>query len=103
MTNIAIKTIINRANTNPAINWEVSVNTPRKIVLTNNYDDCISYSICVKQDCFDDECIVANDNHMDATVCVFCKGLNFWDDYTVTERGLEMAIEAVVNSFNYTY
>lgn len=102
MTNTDIRRIISMANTNESIHWSIAKNTDTEIVLTNDYDKCVNYSIRVKHD-DDDEWIVVKDNHMNSTVTMLCKGLNFWDDYAVTEHGLALAVEAAVKNFNSTY
>ena len=102
MTNIAIKDIINATNTNRQIVWDIAVNTPYKIVLTNSYDNCVSYSIKVGRE-GQDQWISVRDNHMDKTVAFFIGDESNWGDYTETEQGVKMAIESAVRNFNYMY
>ena len=102
MTNTEIKNIINEVNTNPDIKWSISKNTDTEIVLTNSYDNCVSFTITVKHQA-GDEWIVVRDNHMDKRVALLIQGDDRWSDYTYIEHGIKMAIEAAVYYFNGTY
>lgn len=102
MTNTDIRRIINEANDNKNIRWSIVKNTDTEIVLTNDYDKSINYTITVKhQD--GEEWIVARDNLMNRRVAMLTQGMDVWDDYFETENGIRMAIQAAVQNFNETY
>lgn len=98
MTCTDIKRIINDANTNKEIKWDIAENSPTKIVLTNSYDKCVRLTIKVGVDC-----ITVKDNHMEVAVEYLFKGESRVDDYKDDADGVRLAIKAAVNYFNYTY
>lgn len=102
MTKANIMEVINLSNNNKSIKWSILENTATKIVLTNDYDKCVNFSISVKND-DGEEYIEAKDNHMGSTVCLLLQGDRRWHDYTETNQGIIIAIEHVVEHFNHTY
>ena len=98
MTKAEIKSIIIGVNTNKDIIWNVEENTPEKIVLTNNYDKCVKFTIKIGTDC-----ITVRDDHMGDAVEYLLKGDSRYDDYNNDIDGVRLAIKATVNHFNHTY
>ena len=98
MTCTDIKRIINDANANKEIKWDIAENAADKIVLTNSYDKCVRLTIKVGEDC-----ITLKDNHMEIAVEYLFKGESRWDDYKDDADGIRLAIKAAVKYFNETY
>ena len=71
MTNQQIMRTIRGVNHNPSIKWKVIKNSSNRIVITNNYDTGIKYTIEVKR-----------------------------DDYRETEQKLRKGIVMVVQNFD---
>jgi len=98
MTNTAIKTTIDKANTNKDIRWSIVHNANGIVTLTNDYDKCISYSIRVAS--FDnEEYILVTNNHLESTVGSFWYGVDYYD----LEDGIALGIKTAVRNFNYIY
>lgn len=98
MTSMDIVRLIDKVNTNKQIRWEVLENEPNKIVLTNNYDKCVKFTIKVV-----DDGITVLDNHMLSGVAYLCKGESRCDDYQDDAEGVRLAITTTVDYFNNTY
>lgn len=102
MTKHQIMRTIKEENINPFIKWSVVENTSKRIVLTNDYDTGIKYSIEVNRD-YPDEWITVRDNLLDRIVEVFIKGTSRRYDYDETEDGLLKGVAIAVRNFNYFY
>lgn len=102
MTKQQIMRTIKEENNNPSIKWSVVENTSERIVLTNDYDKGINYSIEVRRDDAD-EWIAVRDNLTGSRVAVLLKGTSRWDDYEETEQGLLKGVAIAVHNFNYFY
>lgn len=102
MTKQQIMRKIRGVNHNPSIKWSVVENTSDRIVLTNNYDKGINYSIEVRRDGAD-EWITVRDNLQGKNVEGLIKGTSKWDDYEETEQGLLKGVAIAVQNFNYLY
>ena len=98
MTCTDIKRIINDANTNKEIKWDVIENTADKIVLGNSYDKNLRLVI----QCHDDG-ITVRDVEMETNVEYLFKGESRWDDYKDDTVGVRLAIKSAVNYFNHVY
>lgn len=98
MTKQQIMRTIKEENNNPSIKWSVVENTSDRIVLTNDYDKGINYSIEVR-----DEWITVRDNLTGSNVAGLLKGTSRWDDYEETEQGLLKGVAIAVHNFNYLY
>ena len=98
MTKSMVLAHINAANTNKSIKWYIVEKTDEQIVLTNDYDTCVKFTIAIKEDG-----IIVTDNHMAYNVAYLLKGDSRWDDYKDDEDGILMALKATVNYFNSTY
>ena len=102
MTNQRIMRTVRGANHNPSIKWKVIENTSDRIVLTNDYDKGINYSIEVRRDGAD-EWITVRDNLQGRNVECLIKGSGEWDDYVETEQGLLKGAAIAAHDFNYIY
>lgn len=102
MTKQQIMRTIKEENNNPSIKWSVVENTSERIVLTNDYDKGINYSIEVRRDDAD-EWITVRDNLQGSNVAGLLKGTSKWDDYEETEQGLLKGVAIAVHNFNYLY
>lgn len=102
MTKTKIMQVIKEENTNSYIKWSVVENTPKRVVLTNNYDEGINYSIEVKCN-GEDEWISVRDNLQGCSVAGLLKGTSRYDDYEETEQGLLKGVAIAVHNFNYYY
>lgn len=102
MTKQQIMRTIKEENNNPSIKWSVVENTSERIVLTNDYDKGINYSIEVRRDDAD-EWITVRDNLTGSNVAGLLKGMSRWDDYEETEQGLLKGVAIAVHNFNYLY
>lgn len=102
MTKQQIMRTIKEENNNPSIKWSVVENTSERIVLTNDYDKGINYSIEVRRDDAD-EWITVRDNLTGSNVAGLLKGTSRWDDYEETEQGLLKGVAIAVHNFNYLY
>lgn len=99
MTKQQIMRTIKEKNSNPSIKWSVVENTSERIVLTNDYDKGINYSIDVRRE-VGEEWIVVRDNLMDSLVALLFK---VGGDYEETEQGLLKGVATAVRDFNYYY
>lgn len=102
MTKQQIMRTIKEENNNPSIKWSVVENTSERIVLTNDYDKGINYSIEVRRDDAD-EWITVRDNLTGSNVAGLLKGTSRWDDYEETEQGLLKGVAIAVHNFYYLY
>lgn len=102
MTKQQIMRTIKEVNNNSSIKWSVAENTPERIVLTNDYDKGINFSIEVGRDEID-EYITVRDNMIGRDVAVLLKGMSKWYDYNGTEQGLLKGVAIAVRNFNYLY
>lgn len=102
MTKQQITRTIKEVNNNSSIKWSVMENTSERIVLTNEYDKGINYSVEVRHEGAD-EWIAVRDNLQDLIVSVLTKGNAIWDDYEETEQGLLKGVTVAVQNFNYYY
>ena len=102
MKRTEIMKAINEANTNKNIEWSIVKQTSTRIVLTNSYDECISYSIIIKHDVLD-EWIEIRDNHIGSKIDSLVWDEDNWGDYTETRDGLKKAVQLAVRHFNHTY
>ena len=102
MTKHQIMRTIKEENNNPSIKWSVVENTSERIVLTNDYDTGINYSIEVGRD-DGYEWITVRDNLLGSNVASLLKGTSRWDDYEETEQGLLIGVAIAVDNFNYFY
>ena len=107
--NDIVKTI-NEVKTNNHIKWSVLENTDTKIVLTNDYDKCINFSIEVRHREIEwgdttkvEEWIAVKDNHMGSNIALLLQGDTRWDDYKETTQGIIMGIRYAVQHFEYMY
>lgn len=85
MTKQQILRTIKEENNNPSIKWSVVENISERIVLTNDYDKGINYSIEVRGD-DTDEWITVRDNLQGSNVAGLLKG-----------------VAIAVHNFNYLY
>lgn len=102
MTKQQIMRTIKEENNNPSIKWSVVENTSERIVLTNDYDEGINYTIEVRRD-DEYEWILVRDNLHDSNVAGLLKGTHWWDDYEETEQGLLKGVAIALRNFNYLY
>ena len=102
MTKQQIVRTIKEENNNPSIKWSVVENTSERIVLTNDYDKGINYSVEVRRDDAD-EWIIVRDNLYGRIVVILNKGTSKWDDYEDTDHGLLKGVSIAVHNFNYLY
>ena len=98
MTKSMILAHINAANPNKSIKWYIVDKTDDQIVLTNDYDACVKFTITIGA-----EGIIVTDDHMTQGIAYLVKGTTRWDDFIDDEDGILMALKATVNYFNRTY
>lgn len=107
MNNIDIMKVIREANRNRPTKWSILENSDTQIVLTNDYDKCIRYTITIKSDVDDEwvnEWITIRNDHMRMLVDVLLKGMPTKGcDYQETQQGITMAIHKAVRDFHCTY
>lgn len=102
MTKEQIRWIIKKANTNGVIKWTVIENAPKKVILTNDYDKSVHYTIeAIEME--DYEYIRVTDDLQGTTVSVLLRGCKPWDDYCERQQGIRMGIITAVRHFNYCY
>lgn len=102
MTKQQIIKTIKKANNNPSIKWSITVNTPERIVIVNDYDKGINYSIEVmREDVF--EWIRVTDNLRGLVVSVLLNDTKWYGDYDDTEQGLLLGVKNAVYNFNRFY
>lgn len=102
MTKTKIMQEIKENNTNSYIKWRVVENTSERIVLTNDYDTGINYSVEVTV-LDGEEWILVRDNLQGLTVSALTKGNAIWNDYEEREQGLLKGVAVAVHNFNYYY
>lgn len=98
MTNKKIMAIIKEENNNPLIKWSIVENTPERIVLTNDYDEGIYYTIEIRGDGID-EWIRVSDKIKDIRISILLK----YEDYDHIEEGFLKGISKAIDHFNYYY
>ena len=106
MRKTEIMKAINESNTNKEIKWDVLENTDTKIILTNDYDKSICFTIEVKHSEWEgskEEWIDVCDNLTGAKAYVLIQGNDRWSDYKDTEKGLVQAVKIAVAYFNRRY
>lgn len=107
MTKAVINAIIKENNQNRDIHWKVLENKKDKIVITNDYDECVQFTIQKVQDCVfstdEESAIECYDEHMKHCFAYLIKGTQYWADYKDETVGLTIAIKKVVRHFYYYY
>lgn len=98
MTKTNILEIIKENNVNKEITWNITKNTKSEVIITNNYDDNIEFSIVIEE-----VGINLYDNLENKMFSYLIKGTSIYDDYSYDEVGLSMAIKKVVRHFYNVY
>ena len=103
MTKANILAVIKEVNENKDIKWNVTKNTKKEVVVVNDYDESIKFSISLKvSEATGDEYLSITDRWGESIGCLL-KGTEFWADFSEMEDGITKAVKKVVRHFYYYY
>lgn len=109
MTKAEINAIIKESNQNRHIHWKVEENKKNRIVITNDYDNSIRFTIEKRDEQFwggEVGCIEVYDYHMKHEIAYLLQGHRgepFYCDFEDERAGWTMAIKKMVRHFYYYY